>query len=200
MKPLRLITLAAALTSPAASFAYPEFQQYVQQNSGRNVNCSMCHSHPDGPDGVKAGQIGSLKPEALQRLNQARGAFDPGQQVDSPILNEFGNHIVEQMGRTQFIALRQHPEQLTPVLGTSDLDGDGVTDADEYVAGTHPLDPRHGPPMRLFVNNLRAQAFHIVMIFLATILGLFGLNNLTQAVGKSRSAVTKGSVRWLTEK
>jgi hypothetical protein len=162
-----------------SSHAHPEFQIFVQQNSSRNVDCAMCHAHPDGPDGLKPGQIGSLSHEEIAQLQDARAAFDPGHVVDNPLLNAFGNSLVEQLGKRKLLELRQHPEQLPDAIGyTSDIDGDGIPDAEEYLAGTHPVDPQHGDPWRLFVINMRRNAFHIVMLVLATAAGLFGLNNL----------------------
>lgn len=173
------LTMAALLMLCKAAQAYPEFEAYVEKNSGMPVNCSMCHTHPDGPEGLKPGQIGSLSPEQMEKLNRARAAFEPGQEVDSPVLNEFGEHLIEELGKTRFLQLRLEPEELPAVMpGDSDLDGDGVTDMAEYQAGTHPLDPHHGPPWRLFLVNLKRKAFHIVMIVTATALGVWGLGNL----------------------
>lgn len=62
-------------------------------------------------------------------------------------------------------------------LGTdSDLDGDGVSDSAEFVAGTDALDEGSGPPAKLFVHNLRGNAFNLIMMILATALGIYGLN------------------------
>ena len=184
--------LAACLLIAPGVFAYPEYQKFSQSNSGRNVNCAMCHEHPDGPEGVKAGQIGSLDQADLQRLNEARKAFEPGLKVDSPILNAFGDHIAETLGRREFIAMRRHPEQLGPALGsTSDLDGDGLPDAREYEDGTHPLDPNHGTPWLLFLHNLRQQQFHLIMIVLATLFGLFGLNNALRGLARSANGTPR---------
>lgn len=170
---------ALALVWAGPALAYPEFEAYVEKVSGMPVNCSLCHTHPDGPEGLKPGQIGSLKPADLERLNRARAAFEPGQEVDSPILNEFGNHLIEQLGKTRFLQMRLEPETLADAMpADSDLDGDGVTDRTEYLAGTHPLDPHHGPPWQLFWINLKRKFFHVVMIAVATALGLYGLNNL----------------------
>lgn len=169
-----LVVIAAA-----RAHAHPEFQAYVQQNAPRNVDCAMCHAHPDGPEGPKPGQIGSLTPDEIAQLQKARAAFEPGQVVHNPLLNEFGNRLVETLGKRKLLELRQHPEQLPEAYGrTSDIDDDGIPDADEFLAGTHPVDPNHGDPWRLFVTNLRRNAFHIVMIVLATAAGLYGLNNL----------------------
>jgi hypothetical protein len=136
---IHLLTLTVIALATQQAFAYPEFQKYVQQNSGRNVNCAMCHAHPDGPEGLKPGQIGSLKPQELDLLNRARAAFEPGQEVQSPILNAFGNDIVKRLGKSQFLLLRQDPQKLAEALGAeSDLDGDSICDADEYLAGPCP--------------------------------------------------------------
>lgn len=171
--------IVACLLAPGAAFAYPEFQVFIEANSGRNVNCAMCHAHPDGPEGLKPGQIGSLKPPQLEALNKARAAFEPGQEVDSPILNPFGNHIVQKLGKQQFLQIRQNPVKLAEALGPEgDLDRDGISDAAEYLAGTLPTDPNHGDPWTLFLINLQRRWFHIVMVGLATASGLWGLNNL----------------------
>ena len=50
MRRLALVLSVLALAAPAS--AYPEFQKFTQQNSGRTTNCAMCHTHPDGPDGA----------------------------------------------------------------------------------------------------------------------------------------------------
>jgi len=159
--------------------AYPEFETYVENVSGRYVNCAMCHTHPDGPEGLKPGQTGSLNQEQLKQLNRARAAFEPGQNIDSPILNEFGDHIINEIGKQKFLQLRMEPEELANILSQdSDLDNDGIPDVDEYMDGTHPLDAQHGDPARLFLINLQQKWFHLAMLIVATILGLFGLNAL----------------------
>jgi hypothetical protein len=159
--------------------AYPEFQKFVQTRSGRAVNCAMCHASSDGPDGAGFGQIGSLTPEELGRLNQARAAFEPGHEVASPILNRFGNHVIATVGKTRFLELRSRPEELAAALGTeSDLDGDGIPDAREYLEGTHPLKKTDGNPWLLFVNNLVRYRFHVFMIVVATALTIYGLASL----------------------
>lgn len=172
--------LCAALHSLPLS-AHPEYQTFVVNTSGRAVDCGLCHAHPEGPEGLKPGQIGSLTPEQLTQLNRARAAFEPGANVENPLLNAFGNHILNTLGKRQILLLRQHPEQLPALLGNdSDLDGDGVPDAEEYLKGTHPLNPHHGPPARLFVLNLQKYRFDLIMIAVATALGLYGLNHLRQ--------------------
>ena len=176
----RLALAALALpVSAGAAHAYPEFQKFVQASSGRAVNCAMCHTSPDGPDGAGFGQIGSLTPDELGRLNRARAAFEPGQEVESPILNRFGNHVVRTIGKTRFLEMRSRPAELAAALGAaSDLDGDGIPDSREYLDGTHPLKRTDGNPWLLFVNNLVRYRFHVVMIVIATALTIYGLANL----------------------
>lgn len=176
------VALAVALAGAPDALAYPEFEAWVEETSGRYVNCAMCHTHPDGPEGVKPGQIRSLDQAALERLNRARAAFEPGQDVDSPILNDFGDHIMEELGKRRFLEIRTtDPGELAEALGyESDLDGDGIPDATEYVEGTHPLDARHGAPLRLLATNLVQHWFDILMIALATLFGLYGLNHLLE--------------------
>ncbi len=169
--------------------AYPEFQKFSQENSGRPINCAMCHTNSDGPEGASRGQIGSLTPEELNRLNAARGAFAPGIPVQSPILNEFGNNIITVVGKTKFLDLRAHPAQLAEVYGfKSDLDLDGIPDAREYLDGTHPLNKVHGSPLRLFLNNLKFYRLHVILIVLATLAGFFGFSHLLHGLAASASA------------
>jgi hypothetical protein len=182
--------LAAAAALPAA--AYPEYEVFVEQRSGRYVNCALCHTHPDGPEGTKPGQIRSLDAAELARLNRARGAFEPGAGVDSPILNDFGDRILDVVGKKRFLEIRvTDPGVLAEELGSeSDLDGDGIADATEYLEGTHPLDAQHGAPLRLLRHNLARHWFDILMIVLATVCGLWGLNHvLAWAARRSRPAL-----------
>lgn len=160
----------------APGFAHHEFQVFVQAHSGRPVNCALCHTSADGPEGSGPGQIGSLDEAERERLNRARAAFDPSPVVDSPILNEFGNSIVARLGKRRVLELRSKPEALATELGdASDLDSDGIPDSREYLEGTHPLMRHHGDPWSLFTHELRANAFHVVMLGVATIVTLYGL-------------------------
>ncbi len=176
-----------------SSFAYPEFQRFSQNNSGRPINCAMCHANGDGPEGASRGQIGSLTPDELNKLNAARSAFAPGVPIQSPILNAFGNNIITVIGKTKFLELRAHPEQLAEVYGyQSDLDSDGIADAQEYLEGTHPLNNVHGNPMKLFLHNLKTFRLHVILIVLATIAGFYGFSHLLN--GFAASSNTKSSV------
>lgn len=173
---LAMLILLATHLSPA--MAYPEFQRYSKASSGRSVNCAMCHTHSDGPDGLKAGQIGSLSQDELNNLGIARQAFEPGFEGKNPILNEFGNKILSSLGKNKLAELKQKPELLASALSnTSDLDGDGIADSDEFKDGTHPLNSLDGRPWKLFINNAKKNMFHIIMLVLATGFGLFGLTN-----------------------
>lgn len=169
-------------------FSYPEFQRFSQDHSGRPINCAMCHANGDGPEGASRGQIGSLTPVELNRLNAVRGAFAPGIPVDSPILNLFGNKIITAIGKTKFLELRAHPELLAAVYGfQSDLDSDGIADAQEYLEGTHPLNNVHGNPWSLFLHNLIAFKLHVTLILLATIAGIYGFSHLMHGFAATTS-------------
>lgn len=162
---------------------YPEFQAYSQKNSGMGVSCAMCHVSPDGPEGAGHGQIGGLSKEEMQKLSEARGAFEPGAIVESPILNAFGNEMVRQLGKKKLIELKAKPEQLGVALDPAgDMDDDGVPDAREYNEGTHPLHKTSGNPWLLFWHNLKRHPFPLTMVILATALMLYGLKNLHMAL------------------
>ena len=171
-----VLFLTVVFLSPA--FAHPEFQRYSKSVSGRSVNCAMCHRHSDGPEGVKPGQIGSLTQDELNALGLARQALKPGSGVKSPILNEFGNSILNDLGKEKILELRQRPERLPESLSkTRDLDADGIPDAEEFKDGTNPLNSFDGHPWKLFKNNLIRNWFDILMIILATGFGFLGLYN-----------------------
>lgn len=168
--------LLALALSATPVFAHHEFQAFVQAHSRRPVNCALCHTSADGPEGTGPGQIGSLSDSERERLNRARAAFEPSPVVDSPILNEFGNLIVARLGKRRVLELRAKPEVLAADLGDeSDLDRDGIPDAEEFLAGTHPLMAHHGEPLKLFVHQLRQNAVHIALLGAATLITLYGL-------------------------
>lgn len=160
------------------AYAYPEFQIYSKKVSGRSVNCSMCHMNSDGPVGLKSGQIGILNEDELKALGMARQAFKPDNTAKNPVLNEFGNLILNQLGKEKLALYKDHPEMLFAALSkTSDLDKDGIIDAQEFEDGTHPLNVYDGRPLKLLKNNFKKNIFHIFMLVLATAFGLFGLSN-----------------------
>jgi len=169
--------------------AYSEFETAIEDASGRSINCAFCHEHPDGPEGVKPGQIDGLSPLEFKELNRARTAFEPGGAVDSPILNDFGDHLVNVIGKKKIVALRKAPLEIAPLLGESDLDHDGIADGEELLDGTHPLIHHHGAPSKLLVANFMAYWPHILMLLLATMLGIYGIENLLIWFGlQARSA------------
>ena len=187
----RSITAAAfaCLFIAGSALAYPEYQQYVQDNSGRNVDCALCHTHSNGPVGLRPGQIGALSSQELSALSQARAAFEPGQEVHSPILNEFGNHIMSQLGKTKVLELRTHPQDLALALGLeSDLDKDGIPDATEYLQGTHALNSHSGDPWLLFKHNVKSRWIHLLMLLLATASGIYGLTNILHWIDAKATA------------
>jgi len=173
---------------PRVASAYPEFQKWAQKASGRTVSCGLCHAHPDGPEGVKHGQTGSLTQPEMEALGRARTAFEPGQKVHSPILNAFGNRIIEVVGKKTFLSLRDNPAALAPLLGKADLDDDGLPDAREYVDGTDPLNPHHGDPRALGLVNLRRYGVHLGLLVLATMCGLWRLGHMLRWFAQATEA------------
>jgi hypothetical protein len=171
--------LSILVLSQMPACAYPDFQTFITKSSGRPVNCAFCHAHSDGPDGAAPGQIGRLTPAALERLGRARAAFEPGVDVDSPILNAFGNHIIKSLGKRKFLEIRTAPEQLAVLLPQdSDLDADGIPDVQEYRDGTHPLNRNDGRPLLLLKHNFQKNLASILLTMAATAAGLFGLRHL----------------------
>ena len=169
--------LICFISLPAMSF--PEFQAFVEKHSGRPTNCSMCHVNDQGPVGDDVGQIGSFNQSELGRLNKARMAFAPGSGVDNPSLNEFGNELVKKIGVRRLIFDRSDPIQIYFDLGQkSDLDGDGICDAQEYLDGTDTLNKFHGDPAKLFWINLRLHACEIIFAAFGIGLLLYGLKEV----------------------
>lgn len=172
------LVVMATLAGPRTAQAYPEFHTAIQATSGRSINCAYCHTHPDGPEGVKPGQIGSLSTEAMARLNLARLVMKPGPLVDSPILNDFGDHLLATIGKEKLLAIKSTPEQLASLVVAGDLDDDGIPDSQEILDGTLPTNPNHGDPWRLLAINLERHAFDILMLILATLAGLWGIGHI----------------------
>lgn len=184
---LRLLPLLSAmcllLLLANVGYAFPEYEAFIKQHSGRPMNCGMCHVNPDGPLGTGEAQLGRLTPQEMERVNQARAATEPGQQVNSPILNAFGNSIVEKVGTRAFVAMGADPGKLPSVYGMqSDLDGDGIPDAQEFLDGTNPLDKNHGAPWRLFTINLRRQMSQNLLALVILGLAFFGLTSLVRSL------------------
>jgi hypothetical protein len=172
--------LATGVIIPGpTALAFPEFQSFVEKHSGRNVNCSLCHRNDEGPQGNGPGQLGSLTPAQMQEVNKARGAMKPGTSVDSPILSAFGNEIIRVVGMEKFAATKADPIQLATALGTtSDLDGDGIPDAEEYLDGTDPLNQYHGDPGKLLRINMQRHAGELLTALAAAIALIWGLGEI----------------------
>jgi hypothetical protein len=188
MRPSLIILLALFVAAPALH-ANPEFHRFIVKNSGRSIDCAFCHVNRDGPEGTGPGQIGHLTPAELEKLGRARAALAPNMKPESPILNAFGNHIINSIGKQKFIEIRLAPEQLSRALPKdSDLDYDGIPDAQEYLDGTHPLMKSDGRPWLLFKNNFRANLTQILLAFGATVIGLFGLRHLLNGFATAANA------------
>lgn len=188
--PFRLAAvLFISLIGCLHAYAFPEFQAYARKHSGRPVDCGMCHVNPDGPIGSAPGQIGNLNEDDMALLNQARAAMTPGQDVDNPILNRFGNKIVVTIGMTKCLEFQKNPAALAPALDQrSDLDDDGIPDVQEYLAGTDPLDNMSGNPGTLFLTNIARAKSAIITSIIAVFLALYGLRCLLIGYGMRERA------------
>ncbi|HEY9788683.1 MAG TPA: hypothetical protein V6D17_25065 [Candidatus Obscuribacterales bacterium] len=189
---LSLLLLLACAAQPV--FSYPQFQQFSEKHSGRPVDCAMCHSNESGPQGTGEGQIGSLDAEAMKRLNKARAAMEPQSDVNSPILNSFGNEIIRTLGKRKVLECMANPAKLAEFLGEKkDLDEDGIPDGQEFLDGTDPTNKFHGDPWKLFVANLNKYKAHVILAVLAIFALDFGFAHIlkgmtvamkTRSVGK----------------
>lgn len=176
---LLLTSILAAGLSFSQAQAYPEFQEFSEKHSGKTTDCAMCHVNSGGPIGLGPGQVGGLTPEQFKKLSQARGAMDPGVDVNSPILNHFGNLIIKSLGRKKVIELRKKPAELAVLLGPkSDLDEDGIPDGQEFQDGTDPLNKSHGSPDKLFFINLQKYQGQIFLAALSILLLSYGFMNV----------------------
>ena len=170
---LTLVFLTYFFSSTA--MAHPEYLQYFKKESGRSINCAMCHINSEGPEGVNPGQIGSFNSQEKKILALARLA-KPGDNIKNPILNDFGNEILNTIGHDKLVELEKDPGAIPGLLSkTSDLDHDGIPDYQELLDGTDPLNPNDGIPWKLFIHNFIKNWFQIMMITLATIFGVYGL-------------------------
>jgi hypothetical protein len=164
---------------PGTGRAYPEFQQHIVKSTRRPVNCALCHTHTDGPEGTAPGQIGHLTAAQQAELGRARAAFEPNAKPNSPILNAFGNHIINSIGKKKFLEVRLAPAQLPELLPKdSDLDRDGIIDTTELTLGTHPLIKSDGAPWLLFKASFLGNIPQILLALAATVVGLWGLGHL----------------------
>ncbi len=175
-----VIGLLLGLTYASPAFAYPAFQKFSQEHSGRTVSCAMCHVNSEGPSGQQEGQLLSLTAEELNRVDAGRDASSPGVDVDSPIMNRFGNHLIKTLGMDKVSEAISNPELLAQGLDKTDIDGDGISDGREFLDGTDPLNKFNGDPKLLFWINLSRRKFEILYVALAIGLIFFGLSRFTK--------------------
>ena len=181
--PLYIIFFLACFSIQA--LAYTEFYEYSKKVSGRPINCALCHTHGDGPDGFEHGQISALNKEEMEKLSRARSAFEPGQKIKSPILNDFGNQIIYLIGKKKFVSLISHPQDLPKELGfESDIDNDGIPDGQEYLDGTLATNPEDGHPVRLFVSNFKKHTTPIILAILSVGLMFWGFVEMLRGIQK----------------
>lgn len=190
-----LAAAALSLLLPTAVGAYPQFQKYVEERSGKTVDCAMCHVNPHGPQGTGEGQIGSLTAADLERLSDARSAIEPGHDVDSPILNRFGNSIIKAIGKKKVLEAAKDPAQLATMLDEkSDIDADGISDAQEYLDGSDPNNKFHGDPARLLQANANRNMMHIFACIFGVLLLDWGFINMIRgfrAIASARAAARR---------
>lgn len=190
---LGLALVSSSFLTAATVQAYPEYQSFIEKKSGRSVDCAVCHTNSNGPSGSSPGQIGALSEKEMEALNSARGALEPGMlKVDNPILNKFGNSIIRTVGKKKFLEFRQDPEKLAEALGKSDLDEDGVPDAEEYLDGTYPLNKLHGDPWKLFLVNLNRYKTHLALAAVACFLLDWGFMHLIRGFALTSKARKAG--------
>ncbi len=166
-----MIAVVFWLTLGSPAYSYPEFQQFAEKKSGKTTNCGTCHANASGPVGKGEGQVGALSAVEMDQLNKARSALEPGQNIDSPILNRFGDLIIKKLGKRKFLENRSNPAKLATDYGMdSDLDDDGVPDAQEYLDGTDPLNKFHADAGKIFIVNLSRYAPHLIAAAIGVLL------------------------------
>ncbi len=184
-----LLLQAILMLSRAPCQAYPPYQEYSEKNSGKTVSCAMCHTSESGPRGEGPGQIGSLNADELKQLQNARGALAPGQKIENPILNAFGNKIIESLGKKAVVEMQKRPQDLATALGDkSDLDDDGIVDGQEYLDGTDPTNRFHGDPWKLFLVNLDRYKFHVIMAAIAIFALDYGIAQILKGMALLRKS------------
>jgi len=156
--------------------AFNELQSFIELKSKKQLNCAYCHKHINGPNGNETGQLGSLTEDEKQLIAYNQFLNSNKELVDSPILNEFGNYLVKKLGYEKITNAQNDPSLLVDELKASDLDLDGISDAQELLDGTLPNDPLDGSPLKLFINNLNKK--WVAIIFQITTILLLVLSLL----------------------
>ena len=168
-----VLVIVCLLIGNSPVFAFNEFQSFIELKSKKQLNCAYCHSHVNGPEGNELGQLGSLSEEQKQLTAYNQFLSANKELVDSPILNEFGNYLVEKLGYETIVKAQDDPDKIVQGLKDSDLDHDGISDSEELLNGTLPNDPLDGNPFKLFVSNIKKKwieiCFQAVMITLLII-------------------------------
>lgn len=183
MKDSFLVVILLVTIQANAAFAYSEFYEYIRKTSGREINCAICHIHGEGPDGSEIGQTGFLKKDELEKLSVARAALEPGQIVNNPTLNEFGNELIHILGKRKLTDLVAHPEDLPKEIGYElDIDKDGIPDATEYLDGTLPTSKESGDPWKLFLVNIKKNAKQLLIGLLCVCFFLYGFIQLLRGI------------------
>lgn len=179
------LVLCFVFLCTSSALAFIEYGNFIELKSKKQLNCGFCHKHINGPDGNELGQLGSLTEEEtkLTALNQY---IEAGEILkDSPILSKFGNHLVKKVGYELIASALEDPIQVVNELKNSDLDTDGISDAEEILEGTLPDDPLDGNPWKLFVNSTKKQWFELlfqaITIFFL-VLALSKLKKLSKVV------------------
>ena len=160
------------------AFAFNEFQSFIEQKSKKQLNCAYCHLHTNGPEGNGAGQLGSLSEEEKQLTAYNQFLKANKEFVNSPILNEFGNYLVKQLGYETIAEAEADPNIIVEKLKDFDLDKDGISDSEEFLDGTLPNDSLDGNPFKLFINNTKKKCFEICFQILALVLLIISLFKL----------------------
>jgi hypothetical protein len=150
--------------------AFPAYAEWISKKSGTQVDCAYCHISLYGPTGSGRGQTGSLSAEQSKLLHTA----------DSPILNEFGKHIIATYGYDKVLSEMATPEKLAQEMSKYDLDGDGVNDGVEMQNATLADDPLSAPPSLIWWINLQRHAFFVAIIAISAICSAAGLYGLVR--------------------
>ena len=175
---LLAMTFLVIFFIPLNAFAFNEFQIFIEQKSKKQLNCAYCHGHVNGPNGSEAGQLGSLNEEQKQLTTYNQFLQGKKELADSPILNEFGNYLVKKLGYEKITNAQNDLSLLIDELKDSDLDHDGINDAQELLDGTLPNDPLDGSPFKLFLNNIRKKSVEICFQVIAIVLLIVSLFKL----------------------
>ena len=169
-----VLTIIFLFFTPNA-YAFNEFQNFIEQKSKKQLNCTYCHNHINGPEGREPGQLDTLTEEEKQLTAYNQFLNANKELVNSPILNEFGNYLVKKIGYEAIVNAQNDPNQLIDKLKDSDLDQDGISDSEELTDGTLPSDPFDGHPFKLFINNLKKNLLEIIFQIVAILLFVFSL-------------------------